>query len=852
MKTPYRHRYKILFFYLFSGIIFCNSLNAITKTSLGSGNWNTGSNWIPTGVPATGDAVIIAAGHTITINTNTSNLSSLTINGTVIIGNNNTNRTITVSGNITINNTGNFYTAGNGGNQLELGGNLINNGVFDMNIGAANADIEFNGNYNQTVTGTGGTNDFSTININNSGILNNNIVEIASAIFTAANGFLTLTDGILKVSGSFTFSNTFFNTANPVIHSDEGLWINNPNVTVTGQNGDTGLYGLLRISDGTYNVGVSADWWLYYYSGAQLIIEGGALNVSGAFFGASTSETLDYHQTGGVFTVNTAGNSYNVASFEIWASGSVFNMSGGSIVMQRAATAFTDYVNYSANSTITGGKIQAGNSSTPSGAVFWMMTTPPVYDLEVKLTNSPVFQLRNNTTVLHDINIWGVLDAAAQNVDITVGHDWINNGIFLPATSGAVTFNGTTPQSIGGSLSTTFNNILFNNTGGGISLNTATMVAGAATFSAGIVTSSATNLLTFYDNATATGANNNVTNPSYVAGPVRKIGNDAFTFPVGKSGAGYHSCSISAPLLITDAFTAEYMRSSAATLGPISATGLYTVSNCEYWNLERTLGSSNVDVTLSWNGMSNCNAAAYVNSLASLVVSHFNGTSWNSFGANSYTGNASSGTVTWNNVSTFSPFALGSNSSSVNPLAVKFTAVKAYTSGANNIIEWTNVSETGVDKYVVEKSTDGTNFSALNTIEPRTNIGMKENYSSIDLAVQKLTCWYRIKAVDLSGAVTYSPIVKVSRQTNSDAGLVVFPNPVSGNQFSIQLTSERKETYNIHIISQSGQQVYSNKWEHPAGNASTTIDLPKNILAGYYIVSVISNEKNYISKLIIQ
>ncbi|HMU47025.1 MAG TPA: G8 domain-containing protein [Chitinophagaceae bacterium] len=852
MKTPNHHRYKVLIFYLFAGLLFCNSVNAITKTSAGNGNWATGSNWIPAGVPATGDDVIIAAGHTITINTNTSDLSSLTINGTLVIGNNNTNRTVTVSGNITISGTGNFYTAGNGGNQLRIGGNLINNGSFDMNVGGADANVEFNGYTNQGVTGTGGTNDFSTIDINNSGVLNNNIVEIASAVFTASNGFLTLTDGILKVSGSFTLTNTFFNTANPVIHSDEGLWINNPNVTVSGQNGDTGLYGLLRISNGTYNVGVSADWWLYYYTGAQLIIDGGALNVSGAFFGASTSQTIDYLQTGGVFTVNTAGNNYNVASFEIWAPGSVFNMSGGSIVMQRAATAFTDYVNYSSNSTITGGKIQAGNSATPSGAVFWMLSTPPVYDLEVKLTNSPVFQLRNNTTVLHDINIWGVLDAATQNVDITVGNDWINNGIFLPATSGAVIFNGTSPQSIGGSLATAFNNIVFNNTGGGVSLNKPVTISGAATFTAGIVTSSATNLLTFYDNATATGANNNVTNPSYVNGPVCKIGNDAFTFPVGKSGAGYHSCSISAPLLITDAFTAEYMRTSAAALGPISATGLYTVSNCEYWNLERTLGLSNVNVTLSWNGMSNCNAAAYVNSLASLVVSHFNGTNWNSFGANSYTGNASSGTVTWNNVSSFSPFSLGSNSPSVNPLAVKFTSVKAFTSGANNIIEWTNVSEEGVDKYIVEKSTDGRNFSVLNTTAARNNTGMKESYSSIDLAVQELTDWYRIKAVEISGAVTYSPIVKVSRQTNNDAGLVVFPNPVSGNQFSIQLTSERKDSYHIRIINQAGQQVYSNVWDHPAGNASTTIDLPKNISSGYYVVSVNNNEKNYVSKLIIK
>ena len=595
-----------------------------TKTSTGSGNWNTGSSWSPSGVPSTGDDVVIAAGHTITINNNTANLGSITISGTLVIGNNNTNRNVNVSGSIVINSGGVFRTAGNGGNSLNIGGNLTNNGTFDMVISGATADLTFDGSANQTVSGTGGTSDFNTITINNTGSASNNIVEVSTSNFTAAAGFLTLTDGILKMSGSFTFSNTFFSSANPTINSDEGLWLNNANVTVTGQNGDTQLSGLLRITAGTYNVGVSADWWLYYYSGAELIMEGGALNVSGAFFGATTSSTINFNQSGGTITVNTVGNSYNVASFEIWASGSVFTKSGGSIVLQRAATAFTDYVNYSTNSTITGGEVQAGNGATPSGSVFWMISTPPVYNMVVNSTNNPNFQLRSNTTVLHDITINGVLDAASQNVDLTVGCNWINNGSFLPGTA-SVTLNGTTAQSIGGTANTSFNNLILNNTGGAITLNRAITIAGTCTFTAGVMNSTSTNLITFADNATTTGANNGA-NPSYVNGPVRKIGNDAFTFPVGKAGAGYHYCAISAPAVTTDAFTAEYIRGAASTLGTITASGLSHVSSCEYWSLNRTAGTSAVNVTISWTGTSNCNGAAYVNDLATLTIAHFNGT----------------------------------------------------------------------------------------------------------------------------------------------------------------------------------------------------------------------------------
>jgi len=65
--------------------------------------------------------------------------------------------------------------------------------------------------------------------------------------------------------------------------------------------------------------------------------------------------------------------------------------------------------------------------------------------------------------------------------------------------------------------------------------------------------SSASNTLTLNDNCTAINANNT----SYVDGPVTKVGDDAFAFPVGRSNQ-YHPISISPPSNSSDQFTAEY------------------------------------------------------------------------------------------------------------------------------------------------------------------------------------------------------------------------------------------------------------------------------------------------------
>jgi hypothetical protein len=58
--------------------------------------------------------------------------------------------------------------------------------------------------------------------------------------------FLTLTNGTFKVSGTFTLAGRFFTAAAYSIPATGGFWLNNPNVTVSGQNGSPTNNGRLR------------------------------------------------------------------------------------------------------------------------------------------------------------------------------------------------------------------------------------------------------------------------------------------------------------------------------------------------------------------------------------------------------------------------------------------------------------------------------------------------------------------------------------------------------------------------------------------------------------------------------
>jgi hypothetical protein len=427
------------------------------------------------------------------------------------------------------------------------------------------------------------------------------------------------------------------------------------------------------------------------------------------------------------------------------------------------------------------------------------------------------------------------------------------------------TYNGTATQN-SGTFTTSptvnqVNNLTISNTAGntttGVTLEQPFIVATALSLTSGHITTTSTNLLTMNAGSSVTGANfatriSGGSDNSFVNGPMRKTGNTEFLFPVGKLNAGHHYCGISAPANATDAFTAEYKRSSGAAMGTITAVGLHHVSNCEYWDIARTTGTSAVNVTLSWSGTSNCSAAVYVNDLATLMVAHF-GTSWDTYGNDGgNTGTVSAGSVTWLNVSTFSPFTLGSTSVLTNPLPVKLANVKAYTAGNKNMVEWSNLTEAAVEVYEVEKSADGYSFTFMSSIPARSNVSAREDYTTPDNNILPGTTWYRIKAKTLDGKVNYSAIVKVDRSNKDENKLSLYPNPVTGNQFTVQLYTVRGEKFTIRILNNAGQQVYSSNWLHTGGAASRTIELPSGLSTGLYHVQVIGSDKTIHSKFLIQ
>jgi len=373
------------------------------------------------------------------------------------------------------------------------------------------------------------------------------------------------------------------------------------------------------------------------------------------------------------------------------------------------------------------------------------------------------------------------------------------NGTLVPATSTVNLVGCNSPNTIVLTGTQSFSRVVMNNSQGSTISGGAMRIGTALTLTNGIMTSSS--LIEFADNATVASASN----ISYVAGQVRKIGNDAFTFPVGKSGF-YRPITMSAPGNVADHFTAEYFRTPQAFGSSVQAP-IDHVSGCEYWNLNRTNGASNVTVTLSWNEAA-CNPGD-ITVLADLRVAQWNGVQWLNRGNGGTTGNGVSGTIISSGVvNSFGPFTL-SSTSLANPLPIELLSFNATVANGAVVLEWTTASELNNDYFTIERSKDGELFETVSTIKGAGNSSQKITYTAKDTAPHLGKSYYRLRQTDFDGTTSYSNLVLVEVLESNNGVVALYPNPLNNSStLTIVFVAAEKQNVDIVLTDLSGRMVH--------------------------------------------
>lgn len=171
------------------------------------------------------------------------------------------------------------------------------------------------------------------------------------------------------------------------------------------------------------------------------------------------------------------------------------------------------------------------------------------------------------------------------------------------------------------------------------------------------------------------------------------------------------------------------------------------------------------------------------------------------------------------------------------PLPVDLISFLCSASGYNADIKWETASDKNTKYFVVEKSTDGVRFNALETVQIKDQEGVKE-YNLTDFNVFKTTemVFYRLKMVENDGSFRYSKISKLNNGKLASSNLTIYPNPVK-DVCNVSYSLPTEADIKVQVYDMAGRLVYADVMKSSKGKNSVITDF-SSLTKGYYILKL--------------
>jgi len=135
-------------------------------------------------------------------------------------------------------------------------------------------------------------------------------------------------------------------------------------------------------------------------------------------------------------------------------------------------------------------------------------------------------------------------------------------------------------------------------------------------------------------------------------------------------------------------------------------------------------------------------------------------------------------------------------------LPVKLSAFSVKLTGATADIAWVADMELNVDRYEIERSFDGANWSAIGTVKSKGNTETATRYAFKDALKLAGVVSYRLKMIDIDGTSAYSPVKTL--KAGAETEIAVFPNPATTY---VVISAGDNISQQVQIISHTGQVV---------------------------------------------
>jgi hypothetical protein len=402
-----------------------------------------------------------------------------------------------------------------------------------------------------------------------------------------------------------------------------------------------------------------------------------------------------------------------------------------------------------------------------------------------------------------------VITITDRTLNITGNLTYNGSFVYNGSTTGAITFTGTSAQTISGSTPYIFNNVTFNNTSGAtpaiaFSGNAITVNQGL-TLTAGTINLGGYNV-TIGTSAASPGSLTYTSGRFYNGNITRWFGTGAVTvetvggyFPIGSSTdnrpfyLGFTGLTTGGTVRVQH--TAA-LGSTASSFNDSNPTAAVQVVSNSYWTVSRANG-------LAFTGSPfSATAGGTTFGTVSDAVNHLRLTQQNAaIGGNAGANGASTTDLRIRRTAfafpsnPFNVYIASTNSTlSSLPITLSHFSARPVVEGVR--LQWTTAMEENFSHFSIERSRDGKNFEAIDETPARGGKNLVTHYAFVDGSAKSGRFYYRLKSIDIDNAFEYSAIERVDIEKASFDIASIYPNPVAG-KFTVSVFEGKNGKMNI-------------------------------------------------------
>ena len=772
-----------------------------------------------------------------------------TNNSTIVFENN-----LTITGSHTLNNitfdgSGNFTFITAAGTTLTVNGNLGIMGANNVILNTGNINLFGDLILTNTAVGGGGTTVIDLVASVNQSITSALLINQSNlpAVTINKTGGILSFPPLITVRGNWTYSAgvTDLATNNSTVVFANTLSVTGThtlnNVTLEGNNNynitvNTGT--ILTVTGtlstiGTNNINLNAP-----VAGATVIQAQGDILISNTGAGGGTGGILINGSGVQALTSTSAAGQGRLPYITIQKTTGTLSLNG-IISESRDWTYSSGLVDATSSASMV---VFGGNNLNilSAGMNFYNMTV-----------SSNTSTLGNGLSVNKDLTINGTGILSAGGNTINLSGNWIDRGTagFTEAAS-TVNFMGSSVQSITSPGGENFNNLIVNNSVGGIQLINNTSIATTFTMTSGNIDLNANSLtlgLSVANNGSLVYTAGTIINGGsftrWFKAATIATGSVTGLFPVG-TATDYRPLYVSAPV------------TAPTTGGTITVGYVDAVSNTAV-SFPDGVSTVVVRKDLNWNVATGNLLAGGVYELMAA------GTGFGSIGSvsdlrltlvNSVVGNAgiNAGTTTNPQINrtglTFAnlsnTFYVGSINSTNTSLPIALISFTASVRDKEVELNWSTSAEMNNDYFNVQRSKDAVGWETVQHVAGAGNSKNVTDYTALDLNPYKGKSYYRIMQTDLDGNQTFTPVRFVVFGTPLSS-IAIYPNPATDN---VRISFPSVGQYEVTLLNSNGQ-ILNNPVFSIGDNLTLSV---ANFNAGLYFIQINHDGMLEIRKIVIK